>query len=66
MQIMDIGIPAWQIELPGGMILKMTSCQGVLIVPDPEPEVEVEAKWPTSRTPEPEVPNLDLELAEEE
>jgi hypothetical protein len=36
MEIHDVGLPSWQLELPGGMILKMTSAQGALFIPDEE------------------------------
>jgi hypothetical protein len=42
MQILDVGIPAWQIALPGGGILRMSSCQGVMIIDDPEPDKDDE------------------------
>jgi hypothetical protein len=40
MEIQDIGVPGWTITLPNGMIIKMASQQGILIIPDPDPEPE--------------------------
>jgi hypothetical protein len=34
MEIQDVGLPSWTLQLPNGMILKMGSAQGVLIIPD--------------------------------
>jgi hypothetical protein len=41
MEIQDIGLPGWTLHLPNGMVLKMGSAQGVLIIPDGEPEKQV-------------------------
>ena len=34
MEIQDVGLPGWTLQLPNGMVLKMGSAQGVLIIPD--------------------------------
>jgi hypothetical protein len=41
MEIQDVGLPGWTLQLPNGMVLKMGSAQGVLIIPDQEPEEEL-------------------------
>jgi len=39
-EIQDIGLPNWTLQLPHGMVLKMSSAQGVLLIPDDDEQPE--------------------------